>query len=170
VAYRVDLEAALRQAREDAYAAGDFYRDEPNLVARGMSEEEFVAAAVAEFARDFGEEEAADMDDGMARTAWRAAQVEVTGPDSLLAAQPFSGTHSVIDMESVADRPDYGVVAPIPERALDRWFGTRRPSAAAVDQALEKGLDGFARWQGAYVIAYAGEQPDSIYFFGWSGD
>ncbi len=174
VPYQADLAAALRQAREDAYREGDFYRAEPDPRARQMSEDAYVAAEVAamraQLVAAFGEEEAGDPDDEMAREAWHAAQIDVTGPDSLLASQPFSGTHSIIDMTGVADEPEAGKVAPLPGDDLDRWFGTRRPDAAAVERALRDGLSGFARWHGAYVIAYGGDDPDKIYFFGWSGD
>jgi hypothetical protein len=44
VAYQADFEAALRQAREDAYREGDFYRQESDEKARRMSEEEYAAA------------------------------------------------------------------------------------------------------------------------------
>lgn len=174
VPYQPDLTAALRQCREEAYREGDFYRVEPDPRALVMTEEEYVAVEVAamhaQLVEAFGEEDAGEPDDEMARTAWHAAQVEVTGPDSLLESQPFSGTHSVIDMTGVAEEPDGGRVAPLPDADLDEWFGTRRPSAPAVDQALEKGLSGFGRWHGAYVIAYRGDEPEAIYFFGWSGD
>ncbi|GAB3512574.1 hypothetical protein [Phytohabitans suffuscus] len=174
VPYRTDVAAALRLAREDAYREGDFARDEPNLRARRMSEQEYVDAEIAAMRAVlvdvFGEDKAGDPNDEMARASWHAAQIDVVGPDTLLASQPFSGTHSVIDMTGVAERPEGGSVAPLPDEELDRWFGTRRPDAAAVERALGEGLSGFARWQGAYVVAYAGDRPDEIYFFGFSGD
>ncbi|MET8150182.1 hypothetical protein ACIBSW_24185 [Actinoplanes sp. NPDC049668] len=123
VPYQADLAAALRQARDDAYREGDYYRVEPDPRARRIGEQEYIAAEVAAMRETwvevFGEENAGDPDDEMARVAWRAAQIEVTGPDSLLASQPFSGTHSVIDMTGVADRPDGGKVAPLPADELD---------------------------------------------------
>jgi hypothetical protein len=173
VPYQPDLAAALRQARDDAYREGDFLRVEADPRARQMSEDEYVAAEFAamraELVEAFGEDGVGEPGDEIGE-AWRAAQVEVTGPDSLLAAQPFSGTHSVIDMTGVAGQPEDGKVAPLPGGDLDRWFGTRRPDPAAVERALGEGLSGFERWQGAYVVAYAGNDPALIYFFGWSGD
>ncbi|MET0417989.1 MAG: hypothetical protein ABW022_18420 [Actinoplanes sp.] len=170
VPYQPDIDAALRQAREDAYRDGDYYRTEADTRARQVSEQEYIAAERAFIAQEYGEDEAADMDDSQACAVWRAAQVDVTGPDTLLASQPFSGTHSVIDMSGVDDEPGFGVVAPLPGDDLRSWFGTLRPSTAAVERALGEGLSGFARWQGAYTIGYAGDQPEVIFFFGWSGD
>src|SRR4051794_5505292 len=94
VAYQADLAAALRQARADAYREGAFYREERSPRARQLSEDEYVAAEVAamraELVAAFGEEDDEDPDDELVRATWHAAQVEVTGPDSLLEAQPFS--------------------------------------------------------------------------------
>jgi hypothetical protein len=173
VAYQADIAAALRQAREDAYREGDCYRSDPSPGARTMSEDEFAAASVAEMREGFRDAfgaDAGDPDDGFAREEWRAAQIDVVDADTLLASQPFSGTHSVIDMTGVAPRPEDGMVAPLSDDDLDRWFGTRRPDPASVERALREGLSGFERWHGAYVVAYAGARPDTIYFFGWSGD
>ncbi|MEU4620292.1 hypothetical protein AB0G04_09990 [Actinoplanes sp. NPDC023801] len=48
--------------------------------------------------------------------------------------------------------------------------GTRQPTAAAaVEEALDRRLDGFERSHGAYVVAYDGDRPAWIYTFGWSG-
>ncbi|MEU4425500.1 hypothetical protein AB0F81_33170 [Actinoplanes sp. NPDC024001] len=160
VPYQDDLEAALQQAREEAYRDGDYYREEPDPRLHGLGEQEYVAVLRAEYF----------LDPESAREAWQVSQAPVTGPDSLLAAQPDSGAHSVIDMTAVSRRPELGAVAPLPDEDLDRWFSTRRPDAAAVERALRNGLSGFERWSGAYVIAYAGDRPESIYFFGWSGD
>ncbi|MBG6136161.1 hypothetical protein [Longispora fulva] len=172
--YQPDVEAALELARRDAYDRGYYYRATPNTQARTMSEEEYVAWEMAELrlslAEAFGDDDM-ECDDTMARDSWRAAQVEVTGPDSLLAAQIYSGAHSVIDMTGVAPSPEPEMVAPVPEDVLEEVFGTRRPTADAIAGAIAAGrLEDFGRWYGAYAVAYDGEHPESIVFFGHSGD
>ncbi|MEV4410832.1 hypothetical protein [Catellatospora sp. NPDC049609] len=172
--YQDDLEAALQRARWDAYDRGAFYRGEPDTRAQSMSEQEYVAWMVAEqrasIVEAFGED-AWEPDDTMARDSWRCAQIMVCDPDTLLESQPFSGTHSVIDMTGVADEPAPGMVAPVPPEILDEVFGTRRPSDALVAQAVaEYTLDDFGRWHGAYVVAYDGDVPAAVHFFGHSGD
>jgi hypothetical protein len=105
------------------------------------------------------------------REEWRAAQIEVNDPDSLLASQPFSGTHSIIDMTGVSATSAPHMVAPVPTEELDELFGTRRPAATAVAAAIENGaLAGLERWHGQYVIGYDGDVPQAIYFVGYSGD
>jgi hypothetical protein len=174
VPYQEPLEVALRQAREDAYARGDFYRDPQNSEALAMSENEFVArqlaAAQAEIDTEFGED-SWELDDTDFRDTWRAARVEVTGPDTLLAAQPHSGTHSVIDMTGVANTPADGMVAPVPTGILYEVFDTRQPTRSAVEQALDADkIPDFGRDRGAYVVAYEDGVPTYVYFFGHSGD
>ncbi|GIF96665.1 hypothetical protein [Catellatospora citrea] len=174
VPYQQDIEAALELARQDAYDRGDYYRVTPNTQAQTMSEEQYVAWELAELRRSLAEafgDDAPDADDTMARDSWRAAQVAVTGPDSLLDAQIYSGAHSVIDMTGVAPAPEPGMVAPVPDDVLEEVFGTCRPTADAIAGALAgRSLENFGRWHGAYVVAYDGEHPESIVFFGSSGD
>lgn len=154
--------------------AGACTTAQPDVRARQMSEEEHVAAEVASMraalVAAFGAGQAGDPDEEMVREAWHAAHIDVVGPDTLLASQPWTGTHSVIDMTGVADRPEGGRGAPLPDEELDRWFESGRPDVAAVERVLADGLSGFARWHGTCVVAYAGDDPELIYFFGWSGD
>lgn len=175
VPYRPDLQAALEQARWDTFHRGEFCRDEPHVRARSMSEEEYVAWEIEQMRADwidaFGEDAGEPPEYLESRIAWRAAQIEVTGPDSLLESQPFSGTHSVIDMTGIADTPTEGRVAPVPPDLLDEVFGTLRPTVAAVERAVRVDrLAGFARWEGMYVVAYEDGLPDTIFFVGVSGD
>lgn len=174
VPYQQDLGGALQQARREAYARGSFYREEPNRQARSMGEKDYVAWELAEIRKSvvdaFGDD-GWEPDDTMSREAWRAAQIEVTDPDSLLASQPFSGTHSIIDMTGVSATSAPHMVAPVPAEELDELFGTRRPAATAVAEAIENGaLTGLERWHGRYVIGYDGDVPHAIYFVGYSGD
>ncbi|MFC7479857.1 hypothetical protein ACFQX7_07130 [Luedemannella flava] len=62
-------------------------------------------------------------------------------------------------------------MTPLPGETLDELFGTRRPSVAAVEEAVGRcGIDGFGRDQGAYLVAHDGDRPAFIYFGGHSGD
>jgi hypothetical protein len=174
VPYQADIAAALEQARADAYRENDFFRAEPDRRARELSEREYVAERAAALRESriaaFGAAEADDDDHFELSEAWQAGRIEVTGPDSLLAAQPYFGAHSVIDMTEVGRRPADGRVTPLGRRVLRRWFGTRRPEEAAVERALRDGLNDLDRGHGAYVVAYGGDRPAWIYFFGASGD
>lgn len=128
-----------------------------------MSEEEYVAWGM--------DQVSGGADPDQFRQAWRAAHIVVTGPDSLLASQPESGTHSVIDMTHVADRPGFGAVAPAPAELLHEVFGTTQPTVAAIQNAIEENrIYGFRSWHGMYLIGYRDGEPDEIFFVGYSGD
>jgi hypothetical protein len=172
VSYQDDIGAALRQARQTAYDQNDFYRVEADQHARSMDEEAYVAWGL-EQRKVSVPAELADVEwtGGEFRDEWRAAQVTVTGPDSLLDAQPFSGAHSVIDMTHMSASPDYNAVAPAPEEFLLAEFGTAQPSVEAIEKALdEHRLHGFRRWHGMYLIGHTNGQPTDIFFVGASGD
>jgi hypothetical protein len=95
----------------------------------------------------------------------------VTSPDTLLQAQPFSGTHSVIDMTHVADEPGYNAVSPALPEYLMELFGTTQPAVPVVEAAIEAAaMHGFGRWHGMYLLAYADNAPAAIFFVGHSGD
>ncbi|MCU1675641.1 MAG: hypothetical protein JWM93_399 [Frankiales bacterium] len=93
-------------------------------------------------------------------------------PDPLVAAQPQSGTHSIIDMvNGVSAQPAFATVSPLPPDALVYAFGTVTPSTSQVEAWMR--IDVFGerkRWVGTYVISYRDGRPDHIHFCGHSGD
>jgi hypothetical protein len=86
-----------------------------------------------------------------------------------LKAAEESGTRSILDMERISATPRSRAVAPLAGVDLRRLFGTERPthdvveSSDALFEALERG-------QGVYVIVYKGDEPDEIFFAGYSFD
>ncbi|MFI1990509.1 hypothetical protein [Actinoplanes sp. NPDC020271] len=163
VAYQPDIAAALDAARWEAFRNGDFYRTDDLPQALTMTEEEFAEWLV---------DDSGPLAEPEARPLWRAVRAgEPRDPDTLRFIQPESGTHSVIDMESVSDVPDMFAVAPAPGELLDSLFGTRTPSTDAVAEvAATGGLDLRDRWYGTYVIGYRDTTPEAIFFVGHSGD
>jgi len=171
VPYQDEIGAALKQARQNAYDQGDFYRVSSADMARSMSEEDYLAWGVAQLKAVFPDDDTWQPTGQEHRDEWRAAQVVVSGPDSLLESQPFSGTHSVIDMTHVADEPDYSAAAPPPAEYLRELFGTTEPSVAEIEAAInEHRLHGFGRGHGMYLIGYEEGKPKEIFFVGHSGD
>jgi hypothetical protein len=80
------------------------------------------------------------------------------------------GTHSILDMESIGETPEFGVVCPLTEDELVARFGTTKPTRAQIE-VEESALQSLRyRWEGTYVVAYDGEQPSEILFVGFSGD
>lgn len=111
MSYQDDIAAALQQARWDAFRSGAFCRH-PARPAGTLDDR----AEICGLGRGGNQDERPDDPEtwtagGEAyRWEWQAAQVDVCDPDSLLRAQPFSLTHSVIDMTHVADQPEYAAV------------------------------------------------------------
>ncbi len=135
VPYQADLEAALQQARVEAYEGGDFYRTGRDEDALSMSEKDYVATSIAwskANAPGLFEDEVWELDAEMHSQAWRAARTVITGPDSLIAAQPWSGAHSVIDITGIAAWPEHAKACPVSAEVLEELFQTQRPSTEAV--------------------------------------
>ncbi|GAA2394721.1 hypothetical protein [Dactylosporangium salmoneum] len=96
-----------------------------------------------------------------------------TGPDTLVDAQPHSGTHSVIDMvNGVSAEPAFATVSPLAPDNLAYTFGTETPTAGQVETELLIGdlRHERDRWVGTYIVSYHDGRPDRIHFFGSSGD
>jgi hypothetical protein len=95
---------------------------------------------------------------------------EPTDPDSLLVWNREAGAHSIIDMERISDKPDFGAASPLPEETLLELFGTVRPNHAQVVAKKTAISDLRERWYGTYVIVYKADEPDELFFTGFSGD
>jgi hypothetical protein len=163
VPWQADIEAALQVARWETFRAGAFHRESAPPEARAMSEDEYVAWALSDCPPNIS--------DYAYRVEWHAAQIDPIDPDSLLAAQPFSGTHSVIDMTGVAATHNYHQVAPFPDNLLEAMFHTLTPGTDEVARAVADGrIDIGERWHGTYVVGYRAGRPDTVFFVGSSGD
>ncbi len=89
--------------------------------------------------------------------------------EEALAIADADGTASILDIDHVAEEPDFCAVAPFSENELIGYFGTARPSRhlIAENQDFFEDLD---RGQGRYIIAYDQERPTEIFFAGYSFD
>ncbi|HET9656738.1 MAG TPA: hypothetical protein VFP72_15405 [Kineosporiaceae bacterium] len=173
VAWDADIDGVVQRLRWQVFRAGEYYResdDELGDCRMAQSEAEFEATLRP---RD----EDSGINDAL-RDAWRQARDRVSRgapgtPDELVDAQPYSGTHSVIDMvKGVRSRPEMFAVSPLTDQELLAAFGTTTPD----DQAVTAWLDGGAawdlreRWQGLYVIGYLDGAPARVHLVGSSGD
>jgi hypothetical protein len=79
------------------------------------------------------------------------------------------GTRSILDLEHVSEEPELGYVSALPDDALRELYGTVHPTHKMVedDDDLWEQLD---RGQGVYIILYKDDQPDEIFFAGYSFD
>ncbi len=158
-----DIGAALQRLRWQVYRQGDYHRQEPDPSLR-LTEAQFRATLPGN--GDDGDIGAFLLEE------WRKARSRppVTDPDSLLAAQPDTGTHSIIDMMAVSATPDYNTVSPLRNDQLVEVFGTTTPTADQVEALPDRVLALRCRWHGVYVVSFDGAVPAEIHFLGFSGD
>jgi hypothetical protein len=85
-----------------------------------------------------------------------------------LRASGADGTRSILDLERVSEKIGSGVVAPFPDEVLLELYGTTRPTREMVEQGAQS--EYIDRGQGIYIIVYRDEQPEELYFAGYSYD
>jgi hypothetical protein len=91
--------------------------------------------------------------------------------DALLELAGESGTHSILDIEEVADEPgEFATVAPLSEDELEEFFGTSRPTKRQVKKKEEELQELNDRWEARYLVVYEKDEPQELFFFGCSGD
>ena len=86
-----------------------------------------------------------------------------------LRASGADGTRSILDLERVSEEPEFGAVAALDHDALLGLFGTARPTRQMVE-ANDELWEDLERGQGIYIILYKDDQPDEIFFAGYSFD
>ena len=164
VAYQPDVKAALQQLRRDVYDRGEYYR-EPADNDLAMTEDEFRARLDPRGEND-------GLNDAIVEDWLERKNLPMpSDPDTLLAAQPHSGTHSIIDIANgVSDHPRFGTVSALTDEELREAFGTTAPHSSQVQEWIRSGLSTRDKWVGTYVISYRNGEPDYIHFSGYSGD
>lgn len=84
-------------------------------------------------------------------------------------ASDADGTRSILDINRVANTPDYCTASPFSAEILHELYGTHHPTKETVLRNL--GLfDRLERGQGKYLIVYKDAKPSEIFFVGYSFD
>lgn len=81
-----------------------------------------------------------------------------------------TGTHSILDIRSIAQQPGYGVAWPLPPGELMIAFGTERPTREQVEEFGGELAEELGRWQAVYFIIHVDNKPTEYAFVGSSGD
>jgi hypothetical protein len=84
-------------------------------------------------------------------------------------ASDADGTRSILDIQAIADEPDFCVAAPLPDAKLKSLYGTTQPGRQMVEQNMAF-FEDIERGHCVYVILYNGGAPDEILFAGYSFD
>ncbi len=88
----------------------------------------------------------------------------------LISLRADEGTHSIIDIERVAAAPGFGVASPLSAQEYRELLGTAKPTHEMVQQQADQLEMLRERGEGVYVLVYKEDQPDEIFFTGFSGD
>jgi hypothetical protein len=100
---------------------------------------------------------------------YNGAERKPRSPEHALELAGADGTASILDIERVADEPDYGVASPLTAEEYDRYFGTDKPGVDQIRECDDLWED-LERGQARYVLAYEGSAPSKIVFLGYSFD
>ena len=79
------------------------------------------------------------------------------------------GTRSILDLDHVADFPNFCAVSPLSDDTLEILYGTTKPTREMVEQNMDF-LEDVERGQGVYIILYKDDQADQVFFAGYSFD
>jgi hypothetical protein len=79
------------------------------------------------------------------------------------------GTRSILDIDRVAESPDFGAVVPLDKEELIELFGTDKPTRAMIESNFDL-FENIERGQGIYIIAYKDAKPSEVFFAGYSFD
>ena len=170
--YQQDIAQALQELRQRVFEAGDYqqywlYNEVPEEVFEELDELEPQAwrqpgqQLVEAFAHVLERKHlSADLPPAP-QTIDEALQRN--GPD---------GTHSILDIDHIASRPEEGAASPLPRETLLKLFGTERPTRAIIEEgrAANSVYGVLPTWQAMYVMVYQDDSPSEIFFSGSSGD
>ena len=100
---------------------------------------------------------------------FNGAELDPPTPEAAFELTEADGTRSILDINRISDEPDFCCAAPFSPEELEQYFGTQRPTEVMVrdqDDFWEDLERGMAR----YVILFEGDEPNGIYFAGYSFD
>jgi hypothetical protein len=100
---------------------------------------------------------------------FNGAEFDPPTPEAAFELTDADGTRSILDISRISDRPDFCCAAPLSSEELEQYFGTAKPTEAAVQYADDFWED-LERGMARYVILYEGDEPSAIYFAGYSFD
>jgi hypothetical protein len=89
--------------------------------------------------------------------------------DEALEDSDADGTRSILDIQAIAEEPDFSVAAPLPEEQLQSLYGTTQPTRKMIEQNMDF-LEDVDRGHCVYTLTYKDGQPDEVLFAGYSFD
>jgi hypothetical protein len=160
VPYQSEIDHALENLRQTVFQSGEFYKA-PNHW-RNMSKQDVIS--------EYRGMPRALVIEALENWHYMAHLPKPNSIEDWLIWNTGEGTHSILDIHGVAEEPDYGVAAPLPDEAILVLFGTHYPTKRDIErQALTLAMLRPAE-QATYIIVYQHRLPHQIYFVGRSGN
>ena len=89
--------------------------------------------------------------------------------DAAREAAAENGTRSILDIDAVAEEPDFCVAAPFDPELIEELYGTREPTRTMIeDLDFLDSID--ERGQGFYMTVFENGEPTHLLFAGYSFD
>ena len=107
--------------------------------------------------------------DVFASGEYHGAKLGAATPDEALEMADEDGTGSILDIQMIAEEPDFCCAAPFSPEELSDYFGTEKPTRADISEADDFWED-IERGHARYTVLYEQEQPTELYFAGYSFD
>ena len=86
-----------------------------------------------------------------------------------LEASDADGTRSILDIERIAERPDFGVAVRLPSARLMELYGTDQPTRGMVKANMDF-FEDVERGQAVYFVLFQDGRPNELFFAGMSYD
>jgi hypothetical protein len=79
------------------------------------------------------------------------------------------GTRSILDIQAIAEEPNFCVAAPLDDVVVKSLYGTMQPTRQQIEQNMDF-LEDVERGHCVYALAYKNGKPDEVLFAGYSFD
>lgn len=197
-AYQADPEAALQSRRAELFAQGEYVDLTGTLEtvlrnqARRFGEDPDSPEVSARIANDLRVQQAVQTGnlEGLNRSdralvkrlrEFGQLAAQLGSPNAGFAARPRSidelleqagecGTHSLLDIERVANQPEFAAAVPLTPAAIRKTFGSAEPTHDDVEQNWAEIAEQLKAWEARYFVVYRDGEPFEYAFIGCSGD
>jgi hypothetical protein len=107
--------------------------------------------------------------DVFAAGEFRYAEEHPASIEEALEIADADGTASILDIQQIADEPEFCCAAPLSTDELKRYFGSEHPTRDDIE-ASDDFWEDLERGQARYAVVYFDGKPSEIYFAGYSFD
>jgi hypothetical protein len=168
VPYQPDIQAALDTLRQQVFENRDYHLRRPYWL-EIKDDEAYIKELFAFWHEEkWNEERAQEIRDELAR--FRALGDKPKTIAEAIEWNAEDGTHSILDIDRISDHVELFAIAPLSSSELIEIFGTERPTHEMIIEYEDIVMDLRRNAEGTYIIIYKDDQPDEIFFAGFSGD